>query len=498
MKLVNVLRTVALACVLVATPALAGEHHARDAISITHGVATGDVTSHSAVIWSRGSGEGYMHVQVHGPRHGANVYAVPVAAEDDFTGKVIIDGLRPAQDYTYTVWFSEQRHAGRAREGATGRFHTAPEDNTYRPVTFAWGGDVAGQNVCRDIDEGFPIFNAVNSLRPDFFIGLGDMIYADGTCEATGRYGNTQVPGDFIPSADLDNYWAHWKYNREDEAFRELLGNTAYVAIWDDHEVVNDFGPLHDTRNTAPYTPGEHLLPLGLQAFLDYNPVAESGLTPDRLYRSLRWGKHLELIVLDNRQYRDANLEEDDDTLVKTMLGREQLTWLKDTLRSSDATWKVIVSSVPMSIPTGFPPQNGRDGWANYDQEKGFERELLEILGFLQEQDERNVVFITTDVHFAEVFRYTPFAEDPGFQVHEFVTGPMNAGLFPNRDFDVTLSPESLFFYGPASSDAVTTYEQARRWMNFGAATIDAQGNLTLSVIDVDGNPVYTTELMPQ
>lgn len=498
MNLVNVFRTVTLACVLVSMPALADQHHARDAISITHGVAAGDITSHSVVIWSRGSDEGYLHVRLHGRRHGANIYTVPVAAEDDFTGKIAIDGLRPDQDYTYTVWFSEKQHAGHAREGATGRFHTAPEDSASRPVTFAWGGDVAGQNVCRDIDDGFPIFHAVNALQPDFFIGLGDMIYADGSCETIGRYGNTQVPGEFIPSADLDNYWAHWKYNREDKAFRELLRNTAYVAIWDDHEVVNDFGPLHDTRDTAPYVSGEHLLPLGLQAFLDYNPVAETGLTPDRLYRSLRWGKHLELIVLDNRQYRDANLEEDDDTLVKTMLGREQLTWLKDTLRKSDATWKVIVSSVPMSIPTGFPPQNGRDGWANYDQDTGFERELLEVLGFLHERGERNVVFITTDVHFAEVFRYTPFAEDPSFQVYEVVTGPMNAGLFPNRNFDTTLSPESLFFYGPPSSDAVTSYEQARRWMNFGTARIDGEGNLTLAVIDVDGNPVYTTELMPQ
>jgi alkaline phosphatase D len=43
------------------------------------------------------------------------------------------------------------------------------------------------------------------------------------------------------------------------------------------------------------------------------------------------------------------------------MLGREQLAWLKSRLAASRATWKLIVSSVPMSIPTGFPPA-GRDG----------------------------------------------------------------------------------------------------------------------------------------
>src|SRR5215207_6657570 len=55
----------------------------------------------------------------------------------------------------------------------------------------------------------------------------------------------------------------------------------------------------------------------------------------------------------------------------KTMLGREQLTWLKESLAASDATWKVIVSSVPMSIPTGFPVSGGRDGWANHNEPSG-------------------------------------------------------------------------------------------------------------------------------
>ncbi len=465
---------------------------------VSHGVAAGDATSHSVVIWSRANQAGYMHVRLHGRGDDGRIHTQAVDAARDFTGKLLLDGLKPDREYRYQVWFSKGRQAGDPRAAVSGRFRTAPAPQQAAPVSFAWGGDVAGQNVCRDRDEGFPIFNSVNAMELDFFLGLGDMIYADGVCESLGRYGNAQVPGAFVPSADLANYWAHWKYNREDDAYRRLLAKTAYVAIWDDHEVVNDFGPLHDTRDTAPYTPGEHLLPTGLQAFLDYNPIAENRLTPERLYRSIRWGKNLELIVLDNRQYRDANSENDDDKLVKTMLGREQLTWVKETLRTSDATWKVIVSSVPMSIPTGFPAANGRDGWANFDQDSGFERELVDILKSLHAQGERNILFITTDVHFAEVFRYTPFTADPTFQVHEVVTGPMNAGLFPNRNFDASLGTESLFFYGPASADAVTDYAQARQWMNFGNVRIDADGRLSVSVIDVDGNPVYTTTLTPQ
>ena len=472
--------------------------HARSraAITVTHGVAAGDITATSAVIWSRANQAGYMHVRVKGmddqPR------AVQVTPGSDFTGKIKITGLHAGRDYRYQVWFSARKDTHRPYRApiAEGVFHTAPRERYNQSFRFAWGGDVSGQNVCRDINKGLPIFRTIQQSAPDFFIGLGDMIYADGTCAATGRYGNQQVPGDFTASFDLKNYWAHWRYNRDDASFQHLLATTPYYAIWDDHEVVNDFGPLHDTRNYAPYTAGKHLLPKGMQAFLNYNPVAESASTPDRLYRKIRWGKQLEVFILDNRQYRDANGESDDESFKKTMLGREQLTWLKESLKESNATWKFVVTTVPMSIPTGYPAANGRDGWANYDQTTGYEYELADILATMQQGGMKNIVFITTDVHFGEVFRYTPFTEDPAFQVTEYVSGPLNAGLFPNRKFDTTLGTESLFFYGP--SGPVNDYETALTWMNFGTASIDKQGILTVKLIDANGREVYSDVHVPR
>lgn len=465
------------------------------AAPVTHGVAAGDVQATSAVIWSRTDRPARMHVELMGGKH-AGPDSVVVTAEDDYAGKLRLTGLRPDTEYRYRVRFDEGHGRAGHDEAVEGRFRTPPAAGEPKAVTFAWGGDLAGQNVCRDAADGFPIFRALNALPLDFFVGLGDMIYADGACDPVGRYGNAQVPGGFPQAANLADFWAHWKYNREDEGYRRLLARVPYYAIWDDHEVVNDFGPLHDTRATPPYTPGAHLLPLGLDAFLAYNPVVEDPATPKRLYRSVRWGRHLELYILDTRQYRDANLASDSASQPKTMLGREQLAWLKESIKRSDATWQVIVSSVPMSIPTGFPPELGRDGWADYDQATGFEQELLEVLRFMQSQSKRNVVFITTDVHFAEVFRYTPLPDDPQFQVHEVVTGPLNAGLFPNRAYDTTLGAESLFFYGPDAP--VTTWAEAKPWMNFGLAQVDAQGRLMLSINRIDGTPVYTLSLTPR
>lgn len=480
---------------LLSPTAFAAEHESRasEAAVATHGISAGDVTADSAVIWSRTDRAAFMHVQLLGGGHEGNAYRrVPVGAADDFTGKVQIDGLKPATEYRYRVWFSDDARGRDVRgRAAEGRFRTAPDAQTAAPVRFAWGGDLAGQNTCRDAVEGFPIFAAINAERPDFFIGLGDMIYADGTCEAVGRYGNEQVPGNFPLAYDMASYWAHWKYNREDSGYQALLAGTPYYAIWDDHEVVNDFGPLHDTRSTAPYTPGVHLLPMGLDAFLDYNPIAEDAATPQRLYRSIRWGKQMEMFILDTRQYRDGNFVADSAEQPKTLLGREQLAWLKDRLQKSDATWKIIVSSVPMAIPTGSAGAAGRDGWANYQQSGGFEQELLDVLRFMQQNGMYNVAFVTTDVHFAEVFRFTPFTDDPKFQVHEIVAGPINAGVFPNPAFDTTLNAESLFFFGAASGNDVTTWEQAKSWFNYGSLEIDANGRLTASIKDVNGTSVY-------
>ena len=474
---------------------------ADESLFVTHGAAAGDVTSHSAVIWSRSNKEAIMHVAVsrNQASYGSVHKKVRVSAEHDFTGKIKIDNLNPDTLYYYRVWFSSnERSYADAQKSASGTFRTAPSKDSAKPVKFAWGGDLAGQNVCRDSIEGFPIFMTIEAMNPDFFIGLGDMIYADGTCNEIGRYGNRQIDGEFIQSFDMFNFWSHWKYNREDSHYKDLLSKVPYFAIWDDHEVVNDFGPLHDTRNTLPYVAGEHLLPFGLAAFLDYNPVDENPETPNRLYRNIQWGRHVELFILDTRQYRDANFEIDDPTKPKTMLGREQLIWLKDKLKKSSATWRVIVSIVPMSIPTGSA-EGGRDGWANFDQNTGFEYELLDILRFMKKQGIYNTIWLTTDVHFAAVFRYTPFIDDSSFQVYEFVTGPLNSGLFPNFNYDTTtLGTERLFLYGPDGGGAGLNYEQAKLFMNFGLVEVDEKGNLTVSISNIYGDIKHKTTLLPR
>jgi alkaline phosphatase D len=457
-------------------------------------IAVGDVGPNSALLWIQGDGPGQVVVEMEGPGPGQR-FQRALDATADFTAKIPVDGLSPGRRQRWRAMLVGDDEPGTA---TTGSFRTAPPSGTAAPVRLAWGGDLAGQNVCRDAVLGFEIFDAINARAPDLFLGMGDMIYADGLCEPQGRYGNAQVPGGFGRAADLGAFRAHWRYARADAGLRRLLASSVYLPTWDDHEVVNDFGPLHDTRDTPPYTPGEHLLPIGRTAMLEQNPIAEHPERPGRLYRAVRWGKHLELLLLDTRQYRDANAEPDSPERPKTLLGREQLVWLRDRLRRSDATWVVIASSVPLSIPTGWPPEGGRDGWADFDQDGGFEQELRGILAFAAGIGRKDLLFITADVHFAAAFSYRPDPALAGFVVHEIVTGPLSAGIGVTDDYDRDLGAERLFMHAPQARDAVRDYADARRYFTFGELEIDAAGLLTATLRDVAGSVLYTLKLTPQ
>ena len=114
---------------------------------VTHGVAVGDVTAHSAVLWARGDREGTLSVHLSGGRHD-RVERLQIRAGDDYTGQLLLEGLRPDVAYRYRVGHT---HSGAV---ARGTFRTAPADAAAAPVRLAFGGDVAGQNVCRDARRG--------------------------------------------------------------------------------------------------------------------------------------------------------------------------------------------------------------------------------------------------------------------------------------------------------------------------------------------------------
>ena len=461
---------------------------------ITHGLLVGEVTHDSAIIWARSDRETTMHAWVRAVESDtASHQQAPVIAAHDYTGKLVFRDLEPDTAYQYAVRFGGDSAPPR-HDPVSGSFRTAPLPRARQPLRFLWGGDLAGQNVCRDAQEGFPIFPLLTRSRWDFFLAMGDMIYADSPCEHRGKYGNAQIPGRDLPARTLEEFWACWRYTRLDRGLQDFLARTPYFPVWDDHEVLDDFGPLHDLPTARPGAAPEHLLPIGRSAFFDYNPVLSPSDRPFSFYRSVRWGQQAELFLLDTRQYRDANGAEDRSDRPKTLLGREQLTWLKHRLSNSDATWKFIVSSVPLAVPTGSQGEKGRDGWANGEQKTGFERELSDLTAFMRSEGLKNIVWLTADAHFAQALRFRPFSPDSPFVMHEFTSGPLNASLLPNRALDGSLRPERLFFFGPDNPAKIKSFSEAKEWMNVGAIEIDESGTLTSKIMTATGRTAWTSE----
>lgn len=430
--------------------------------AITHGVSSGDVTPTSAIIWARGAeipnstlvveystSEDFSGAQQAEP--------VSLTPERDFTGKVVLTGLQPATRYYYRV-----RHVSGATQSPaiTGTFVTAP--NAASEVKFAWSADLGGQGMCRRPE--YFIFNALADAQPDFLLFLGDTAYNDERCPSP-----PNAPGSDFVANTLEEYRAKQKYQLADKPYQKARAATSLYVIWDDHEVINNFaGTTVDPKRLA----------IGRQVLREYFPITVHPQDPNRLYRSFRWGKHAEIFILDTRQYRSDNKLPDGPE--KTMLGQEQLAWLKESLQKSDATWKFIVSTVKLSFPSDCP--NACDSWANGASATGFERELIEISNFIVANKIKTVVWLTGDEHIVDVVQYDP-NRDRTIDFYEFTAGPLSALTSYMGPLDETLNPTRL--YG------------SNEYWNFGQITISNTGRLVLEYRDVAGGVPFQREFRP-
>jgi phosphodiesterase/alkaline phosphatase D-like protein/glycerophosphoryl diester phosphodiesterase len=435
----------------------------------THGVASGDVTSTSAVVWTRANEETLVNVEFSLSPDFDSVQSgesADAAAGTEFTAQVKLEGLNPGTRYYYRVSFPDGIIA------PTGTFMTAPDPAEPKLASLIWGGDLGGQQYCRQVGRGYDIYATMLDLSPDFFIANGDMIYADGACPAEGPDGDggwENIPGSFPgisePAVDWTDaagvtqvYRDHWRYNKNDPHVQEFHKNIPMYVQWDDHEVINDFGAEWDFWNLDNQDRAgfPNLVGAGRDALFDFNPIDRNQSDTNQIYRSFNWGEFLDLFIMDARSYRSPNHVGDTEENAKTLLGSEQLQWLKEGLANSQALWKVVSADVPMSIATGSNAAVfGRDGWANgtpsdFSAETGFERELTDLLSFLDENDVQNVVFVTTDVHWATNISYEtdPNGDGDMLVLHEFVSGPLNAVRGDPSDLDPTFNPATLYAEG--------------------------------------------------
>lgn len=492
-----------------ADPAYAGAsvNQLRSRIGLPSGVQSGDVTSHEAVLWARGDGEGRLVARLSSGAHVGRVLHGPQVDESsDFTGRLDLTGLTPGRAYEAALWF-EGRDGTRGEVGRL-RFRTAPVGR--RGTSFVWSGDTAGQGWGINPDlGGMTGYAAMHATNPDFFVHSGDTIYADGeilpsVTEPDGQVWRNVVTPEVAKVAEtLAEYRGRHQYNLTDHNVRALYADVPVVPQWDDHETHNNWYPgqvLDDDRYTEKRI--DVLAARARRAWQEYQPIRTSdvhqrgtdGFAASRIYRKIERGPLLDVFCLDMRTYKSPNTTGLEPALTH-ILGSEQADWLIREVSRSRATWKVISADLPLGLVV--PDGTNQESVSNGDPGAplGREQEIARVLRGFRDHEVRNVVWITADVHYAAAHHYDPsraaFTDFDPFW--EFVAGPINAGTFGPNTLDLTFGPQVVF-------QKVADYpNQSPRGGNqfFGHVDIRPDGTLTVGLRNARGTELFRQVLEP-
>ncbi len=349
------------------------------------GVASGDVHADGAVVWTRHADASALRLrawEMAGDTYARRVVDAPVQPAEGGYVHVELRGLKPGAHYRYA--FFQERDGELVARSDIGRFRAALPDDSSEPI-------VLGAVSCTDHDVvPEPLARAAERDDLAAFLLLGDTSYNDGCFT-------------------LDQYRERWAKSLGRDAYRALRRSTSVLATWDDHEVTNDFNPE---------TIDPERLATARRAFFEALPLRRLPEAPNRLWHSVRWGRTAEIFVLDSRSERKPS------TLLTgehQYLSPAQLTWLKEALASSPATFKVVMSSVPIS-DFGFSALSP-DGW------RAYQRQRLELLRFVEDRRIGGVLWVAGDHHFASVGRVSP--SGPGSSALEALAGPGAQGANP-------------------------------------------------------------------
>ena len=365
------------------------------------GVMSGDPTPRGITLWTRVGdvgGRGGVRLEVARDKDFRKVVmrrTIQTRGSLDHTVKARLGGLRPHERYYY-------RFETATRNSPVGRFQTALPEDSNEPVRL-------GFFSCQNYPHGF--YNAHELMARedlDFVVNLGDYIYAeayhsraDGTGVRDDRIGRQRA--DVIHEAiSLDDYRDKYKLYRKDPALRKMHARFPMVSTWDDHEAQDNY---------AGGAPGGGLPPeqrfsearrrRGYKAFFEHMPHYAAPRGRDRLYRTLRFGRNVDLIMLDERQYRDDQPCGDavaepcpEYNNPRTLLGQGQKAFFKTALEQSPANWKLVGNEVAI-----MPVKTGANTYFTYDFWHGYPGERREILEHIKAKGIKDVVFLTGDIH---------------------------------------------------------------------------------------------------
>jgi len=274
---------------------------------------------------------------------------LPVSSYKDYTLKRKINGLEPNQEYE--IILRARKDTDSPITKISGRVKTAPSRNEIVPVTFT-------STSCQyfwDFDDsirGFRVYDSMRNLKPLFHCQTGDFVYYD-------------KPGPMARSVVLARH--KWHAMNSWPSLVDFYTNTPVYLQKDDHDMLRDDA----SPSISPF--GELSFEDGLSIWYEQAPVQ------GKPYRTFRWGKDLQIWLVEGREFRSDNWEA--DGAGKSIWGEEQKNWFINTVALSDATFKVLVSPTPVVGPDRAKGKN--DNHSN----KAFKTEGDWLRRFLSQHD---------------------------------------------------------------------------------------------------------------
>lgn len=324
-----------------------------DEVAFAFGVQTGDATLDTVLVSVRTLEPTVTLVVVKGVEDGWEEVQVHEGLVPD--NKVVqLELFELVPDTTYAVAFYAED--GTDRRSPPARLRTALYPEYHRVVRF-------GATSCLGGNRPWPNLTWAAFEKLDFFVFLGDTIYADPD------WGDS----DFDHEAD-------WEEALIQQGMKDVTQSTSMISTWDDHEVRNDWrgddSDMPAFKDTA------------LDAFRRAMPMRYGPGTESQLWRKLTWGDTIELFVLDCRSERFG-----DD-----YISPEQMDWLKTGLVDSAARFKIVCNSVPIC-----DMDDVYFGIADDDRWDGYPTQREELLSWIRDTGVQGVLFIAGDFHWGAV-----------------------------------------------------------------------------------------------
>ncbi len=424
-------------------------------VTYPEGVMCGDPLPDGAVIWTQLSPPpGGVDVEVLWEVSTTPDFAVVAAggattadATDAHTVHVAVTGL-PAD-----AWY-HYRFTAEGVASPIGRLRTAPSASASPSgLRFAWAS-------CQQLSSPFAAHRAMTGEGLDFFMHLGDYIYANDS-------GTITVP-------DYRSRYRQWK---DEPELQELQRLVPIVSMMDDGEFYNGMDNTDEPNR----------LLAARQVWFEKMPVIGGGGDPLRAWRDFTWGDLAETFMIDVRSYRDPAVDEIDTSTAagkvifeadRTTLGLEQRAWLKAGLAASSRTWKLIGNPYNLGLwrladtdpgpprPVGVHAQDGtyapNEAWDDYWAER------KELLDHIATNGVENVTSFSGHTHIWIQSQLRPDWDDPTSPIvaHDFTCGSLTA------DPDVILqaepaTPEAAFAFYTSLQNASRRINPDQRYINF-------------------------------